>query len=182
MVLFVQIIILVILLIVAFWQASLIFAQVLGAPSVYANEKAMLDSFELADLKKDQLVVDLGCGNGKSLILAAKKFGTRGIGVERSPYCYLLAKSKVYFSGQSNQINIVYGDFQKVEKDLKKADLVYVYLLNSVLSKIEKWLFQNISEKTKVVSLAFVFPNKKEIKKYETKNLGRQTFVRLYIK
>jgi cyclopropane fatty-acyl-phospholipid synthase-like methyltransferase len=180
MILLVQIFLLIIVLIVIFWQASLIFAQILGAPSVYANDKAMIDSFELAGLKKDQLVIDLGCGNGKSLILATKKFGARGIGVERSPYCYLLAKSKVYFSGQSKKIDIFYGDFKKVEKELKNADIVYVYLLNSVLSKIEKWLFQNISEKTKVVSLAFVFPNKKEVGKTETTNLGRQTFARIY--
>ena len=81
-----ELLILILLLIVIFWLICLIFAQIFGAPTVYSSKKAVIDTLKLADLKKDELLIDLGCGNARVLILAAKEFGARGIGVDRSPY------------------------------------------------------------------------------------------------
>jgi SAM-dependent methyltransferase len=179
MLIIVQTIILIVVLSVAFWQLCLIYAQVLGAPTVYANKKAIIDACNLAGLKKGQTLIDLGCGDGRSLIIAAREFGARGIGIERSPFCYLKSKLNVFLSGQKN-IKILFGDFHKFDNEIKKADLVYVYLLNSVLTKIESWLFASIDRNCKIVSLAFDFPNHQPKKIIETKNLGRTTKLRLY--
>ena len=73
-------------------------------------------------------------------------------------------------------------EYKKAEKLLKKADVVYLYLLNSVLDKIENWLFDSISPKTRVVSLSFKFKNHKPLKTLPTINLGRKTKIRLYTK
>lgn len=168
------------LLFMLFWQASLIYATILGAPTVYSNKKAMVDAFNLAGLKKDELVVDLGCGNARSLIVAARDFGARGVGVERSPYAYLQSRLMVRLSGQQDKIMILFGDFREAEKYLRKADVVYVYLLNSVLAKIEKWLFQTIPPGARVVSLSFLFEQHEPINKISVRNLGKGTSVRLY--
>jgi len=181
MVITIEIIMIIVLLVVAFWQASLIYAQVLGAPSVYANKDAILEACKLAGLKKGQTLLDLGCGDGRSLIIASKEFGAFGIGIERSPYCYLKSKLNVYLSGQKN-IKILYGDIQKYDDEVKKADVIYVYLLNSVLAKIENWLFATIGNKTKIVSLAFKFPNYKPKEIIRVKNLRRITNLALYSK
>lgn len=169
-------------LFVVFWQASLIFAQILGAPSVYSNSEAIFQALKLAELKKGGLIIDLGCGDARSLIIAAKKFGAHGIGVERSPFCFLKSKLNVLLAHESRNITILFGDFKVAEKYLKKADVIYLYLLNSVLKNIESWLFENISAKTKVVSLAFEFSDHKPKETSETKNLGRITKLRLYVK
>lgn len=174
-----QIVILIVLLVVAFWQACLIYAQALGAPTVYANKRAIVDACKMTGLKKGQTLVDLGCGDGRSLILAAREFGAKGIGIERSPYCFLKSKLNVLLSGQKD-IRILFGDIQKFDDEIKKADVVYVYLLNSVLSKIETWLFSSIGTGTKIVSLAFEFQNRKPRQIIETENLGRVTKLRLY--
>lgn len=167
---------------VAFWQACLLFAAIFGAPTVYANSKAIIDAFELAGLKNGQLVVDLGCGNARSLIIAAKKFGARGVGVDYSPYCYLKSKLNVALAGQNQNIKIIFGDFRAAEQYLRKADVVYLYLLNSGLAKMETWFFEAISPKTNVVVLAFHFAERKPAKTTSTTNLGRKTEVKLYIK
>lgn len=165
---------------VLLWQLTLLLTSIFTSPTVYANDNAIEDSLRLAGLKRGELVVDLGCGNAKSLIIASKKFGAKGVGVEISPYCYLLAKWRVFALGESRNIKIIYGDFKNAEEYLKRADVVYLYLLNATLKKIEKWFFASIAPKTRVVSLAFVFPNKKPIKSTETFNLRKFTKARLY--
>lgn len=168
-----------VLLVVAFWQVCLIYAQILGAPSVYANKNAIIDACRLAGLKKGETLVDLGCGDGRSLIIAVREFGAKGIGIERSPYCYLKSKLNVFLSGQKN-IKILFGDIQKYDREVSNADVIYVYLLNSVLKKIEDWIFSTMGSDTKIVSLAFKFPNRKPSQTSETWNLGRKTNLRLY--
>lgn len=182
----IQIILLIILLIIVLgvllWLLTMLVTSIFTSPSVYAYDQAIEDSLKLAKLKKGELVVDLGCGNAKSLIIAAKKFKAKGVGVEISPYCYLLARFRVLIHGQRKNIRIVFGDFKKAERYLKRADVVYLYLLNSTLKNIEKWFFDAIGKKTRVVSLAFVFPNHKSVKVKSTFNLGKNTKVRLYRK
>lgn len=165
-----------------FWLASLLVATIIGSPIVYSDTKAIEDAFLLADLKKGQTVVDLGCGCGKTLILASKKFGAKGIGVDRSFFCFLHSKLNVWFHGESKNIKIILGNFQKAESELKKADVVYLYLLNTAMAKIEDWFFKTISQNTKVASLAFTFSNHQPVDQVKTFNLGKDTLVRLYRK
>ena len=165
---------------VLFWQLNLIIASVFGSPIVYANNEAILDAYKLANLQKDELVIDLGCGNAKSLIIASREFGAQGVGVDLSLYCVLKSKLNVAFAGQGKNIKIIWGDFKKAQLYLKKANVVYLYLLNSALKKIEPWFFESISKKTRVVSLAFEFIQHKPIKTKSTTNLGKKTKIRLY--
>lgn len=165
-----------------FWQGSLLYASIFTVPTVYANDQAILDAFKLADLKKGELLIDLGCGNAKSLILAAREHGARGIGVENSLYCYLKSRWNVYRSGHRKNIRIVFGDFRKVEKELHDCDMVYMYLLNKVLTKIEPWFFNCIGLKTRAVVLCFWFPNIKPVKQSKTFNLGKEADLRLFLK
>lgn len=164
------------------WQASLLFVAIFGAPTVYAKRKAVIDALKFSGLKKGELIVDLGCGNAGVLIIAAKEFGARGVGVEISPWCYLKAWWNVLINGQIGKINIIYGDFRKAEKYLKKADVIYLYLLNETLKKLEPWFFKSIGRKTRTVSLAFRFPNKKPIKTVNTFNLRKDTLIYYYKK
>ncbi len=177
---FIEIIFLLLVLLILFWQGSLLYVAVFSAPTVYANEKAIIDAYKLANLRKGELVVDLGCGNARSLIIAAKKFEARGVGVELSPYCYLKSKINVFLAGESKNVKIIFGDFKATEKYLKNADVVYLYLLNSVLAKIEPWFFATIKSSSRTVVLSFEFKKHKEVKSVSTKNLGRKTKIRLY--
>ena len=182
MIITVEIIFGLILLFVAFWQASLLYSSIFGAPTVYANKQAVADALKLAETKKGETVLDLGCGNANSLIIAARKFGARGIGVEISPYCYLKSRWNVRLTQQSKNIRIYLSDLKKAKELIKSADVLYLYLLNCDLAKIEDEVFENIKSNCRVVTLAFQFPNKKPIKTIATRNLGRETTIKLYVK
>jgi len=149
----------IIALLILFWQVSLIVAVIFGAPVVYSKEKVIIRAFEGVDLKSGQLVADLGCGNARSLIIATKKFGAKGIGIEVSPFYYVLAKLNVFFSGEAKNIKIKFGDFKTRKKDFQKADVVFLYLFDKIIEKFEPWIFKSVKPHSKVISLTFPFKN-----------------------
>lgn len=175
-------ILIIVLLWVLFWQFSLLLALLFGAPVVYTNQRALVDAFDFAGLKKGETIIDLGCGDASSLILAAKKYGAHGIGVERSPYFYLYSQLRVYLSGEQKNIKIFYGDFKKIEKYLPQADFIYVYLLPNVLKKIEDWLFGRIKPAARIISMSFFFSVHQPYLIQNTINLGDKTKILLYKK
>ncbi len=175
-------ILMIVLLWVLLWQLSLLLALLFGAPVVYTNKRALIDAFDFAGLKPGNTIIDLGCGDASSLILAAKKYHAKGIGVERSLYFYLYSRLKVYLSGENENIKIILGDFNNVEKYLDQADYIYVYLLPNVLKKIETWLFNHINPQAKIISMSFYFTDHQPYKYQETINLGDKTKIMLYQK
>ena len=179
---FFSILLILVLLLLLFWQFSLLYACITGTPIVYSNSRAVEDAFKLAGLKSGETVIDLGCGNARTLIIAAKKFGAKGLGVDRSVYCFIKSKINVFLAGESKNIEIVLGSFEKIEKELKKANVIYLYLLNAVLEKIEPWFFERVGKDARIVSLSFWFAEKKPISEARTINLGRETKIRLYSK
>lgn len=162
-----------------FWVLSHLFSLIFYVPSINSSKSATEDALIFSGLKKNQVFVDLGSGNGGTLILANKKFAAMAIGFEVSPFPYLISKIRTL---GNKKIKIYFGDFKKAEKILGDADVVYLYLLNSVLDKIEDWLFENIGDNTKIVSMAFKFKNHKPIKSISTTNLGRKTKIYFYQK
>jgi cyclopropane fatty-acyl-phospholipid synthase-like methyltransferase len=123
------------------WQASLIVAVVGGAPTVYPKEKVIRRAYDSVKLKKDQLVADLGCGNTRSLIIAAKQYKAKGIGIEISPFYYLAAKANVFLASESKNIKILFGNFRKRERGFKDADVIYLYFFDRITDKIEPFGF-----------------------------------------
>lgn len=165
---------------IVFWMGSMLYASVFHVPTVYSSDQAITDALKLAGLKEGELVIDLGCGNAKSLIIAAKAFKAKGLGVENSLYCVIRSRLNIWLSGEKENVRIVFGDFKKVESDLAQADVVYLYLLNTVLAKIEPWYFKSIGRKTRTVTLGFWFASHKPLKTITTKNLGKNSDIRLY--
>ena len=145
--------------VILFWQISLIVAIIGGAPTVYSKEKVIIKAFESVDLKNGQLVADLGCGNAWSLIIASRKFGAKGIGIEISPFYYFLAKINVLLHGETKNIKIKFGNFRKREADIKDADVIYLYLFDKIVGKIEPWIFKSAKAHSKIISLGFPFKN-----------------------
>jgi len=178
---FVQLLFIIFLLGFVFWLLSHLYSLILHAPYVNSSNQAIGEALKFSKLKKDEIFVDLGSGGGNTVILADKKYGANAFGLEISPFPYLLSKIKITVSG-CQKSEIIYADFKKAGKLLKKADVVYLYLLDSILEKIEDWLFSSISTKTRVITLAFKFKKHKPIKIIETINLGRKTKIRMYKK
>lgn len=174
-----QIVFLIFLLGFIFWVGSHLYSTIFYVPYINSSDQAIHDSLTLAGLKKGDNFLDLGCGRGDALLVAARDFGANAVGYEVSPLPYFLARIRTW---RYPQVKVYRRNLIKAAHELKKANAVYLYLLNSVLDKIENWLFKNITIDAKIVSLAFQFKKHKPVKTVSTTNLGRQTKIFLYNK
>jgi len=177
--LYFEIILIIFLLGFIFWVSSHLYSSIFHVPYVNSSDQAIHDALRLAGLNKDETLLDLGCGRGDALIIATRDFGAKAVGYEISPLPFLIAKFKTL---RYSKIKVYCRDLRKANENIKNADVIYLYLLNSVLDKIEDQIFTECQSGTKIVSLAFKFPKHKPIKTISTKNLGRITDISLYKK
>lgn len=82
---------------------------------------------ELAEVQEDDLVYDLGCGDGRIVVAAAKKYGCRAVGYDIDPACVELARRNVKDSGVEHLVRIKQADIFTL--DLSQADVIALYLL-----------------------------------------------------
>ena len=161
------------------WLASCLLSTIFYVPYVNADKKAIFDALKLANLKSTENFLDLGSGRGEALIIASNNFGAKATGFEISPVPYFLSYLRTW---RNKKCRVFRRDFRLATEEIKKADLIYMYLFDSYLAKIENIIFNNLKSNARVVTLAFQFPNKKAKKTAETTNLGLKTKIYLYQK
>jgi SAM-dependent methyltransferase len=108
--------------------------------------EAMLD---VAKVTKDDVVYDLGSGDGRIVITAAKKFGTRGTGIELLPSLVQEARENARKSGVSGLARFVEGDI--FDADISEATVVTLYLLPEVNMRLRPKLLE-LRPGTRIVS------------------------------
>ena len=104
----------------------------------------------LAELKPGEVLFDLGAGDGRIVIMAAKTFGARGVGVELREDLAKKAMSTIQDNQLGHRVTIVNGDMFGV--NLTSADVVFLYLTTSANEKIRPKLEQELKKGVRVVS------------------------------
>lgn len=107
---------------------------------------------ELAEVKKDDLVYDLGCGDGRIVVTAAKKFGCRGVGYDIDPQRVIESLENVKKNNVQNLVNIYQKDIFTL--DLSKVNVITLYLLSSLNVKLIPQL-EKVKPGTRIVSHDF---------------------------
>jgi ubiquinone/menaquinone biosynthesis C-methylase UbiE len=106
---------------------------------------------KMADLKKGDLVYDLGCGDGRIVVIAAKKYGVRGVGIDIDPERVREARAAVKHAGVEQLVEIRQGDALKVD-DLEKATVVTLYMLPEFQDKLRPILLKTLKPGSRVVA------------------------------
>ena len=127
-----------------------------GAPWVPTRLRTVRKMLELAEVGQDDLVYDLGCGDGRTLVTAARRYGARAVGIEIDPLRYAWCQALITILGLRDRVRVVYGDF--FSQDLSEADVITCYLLDSTNRKLQKKLLCELNPKARVVSHMFAFP------------------------
>jgi len=104
----------------------------------------------LAQLKPREVFFDLGAGDGRAVIMAAKDFGARAVGVELREDLVKKALSTVYENGLQDRVTMVNGDMFNV--DLTSADVIFLYLTTSANEKVKPKLETELKPGVRVVS------------------------------
>lgn len=105
---------------------------------------------EMAELRPGEVLFDLGAGDGRTVIMAAKTFGARAVGVEMREDLAKRAMSVIHDNGLSDRVTIVNGDLFKV--DLTSADVIFLYLTTSANEKVKPKMESELKNGVRIVS------------------------------
>lgn len=141
-----------------------------------ATKKGKIDTIiSLAQIKEEERVVDLGSGDGRLLFATAQK-GAHAIGYEINPFLIWLTRIKARFflhprgvfkattRLHPGGVTVKRQSLWQSQKDLKKADVIFVYAYRKSMQKFEDFVFQNAKKGTRIVVNTNPFPTKKPIK------------------
>jgi 16S rRNA A1518/A1519 N6-dimethyltransferase RsmA/KsgA/DIM1 with predicted DNA glycosylase/AP lyase activity len=132
-----------------------------GAPWVPTRLKKARKMLEMANIQPDEVIYDLGCGDGRIIVMAARKFNAQAVGVEIELIKYLWCQLLITILGLRKKVKVVRGDLFK--QDISQADIVFCYLLQSTNDRLEEKLKLELQPKTRVVSNTFLFHNLSKI-------------------
>jgi SAM-dependent methyltransferase len=104
----------------------------------------------LAQVHQGETVFDLGCGDGRIVIAAARWFGARGVGIEIDPARVLWARFWAFLMGVSRSVEIRLKDMYKV--DLGRADVVVIFLSSKANQKLQDKLYDQLHRGARIVS------------------------------
>ena len=142
------------------------------APWWRTSKKTARKMCNLAKVKKNDLIIDLGSGDGTALITAAKEFGAKGIGIEIDPFRYFVSKLLLKINLGSNEVKFIRGNL--FDQNLSKADVVFVYLVPKTLEKLLPKFKKELKKGTRIISYRYKIDLK--LKEYDRKNE-----IRLYV-
>ena len=116
-------------------------------PTPHEIVDRMLD---VAKVRTGDVVYDLGCGDGRMVIAAAKKFGTRGVGVDLDPARIREARANAKQAGVDGLVTFRVADM--FQTDIREATVVMLYLLPELNRRLKPKLFAELRPGARVVS------------------------------
>ena len=120
------------------------------APFVPSPNTVVEYMLKLSGLRAGEVIFDLGSGDGRTVIMAAKIYGARGVGVELREDLAKKAMGAIHENGLEDRVTIVNSDMFNV--NLTEADVVYLYLTTSANEKIRPKLDSDLKKGARVVS------------------------------
>ena len=143
--------------------------DVIYVPTPQPVVEAML---QIAAVTKDDVVYDLGCGDGRIPVTAAAKYGAHGVCIDIDPERVTEANANVVKSKVGHLVKVVQGDL--FQQDLSPATVVTLYLLPSLNVKLMPKLMKELRPGTRIVSHAFDMGDWKPEKELEVE--GRKVY------
>ncbi|MEM1508828.1 MAG: methyltransferase domain-containing protein [Thermofilaceae archaeon] len=149
-----------------------------SVPFVPTPIEVVKEMLRLAELKPGEVLLDLGCGDGRVLVLAAKEFGARAIGIELRSDLVSRAVRNIIREGVQNKVLVIQGNF--FELKLPPADVVFMYLLTSVNERLRPKLEKEAKLGARIISHDFEITGWKPKRVEDFKDGGRSHRIYLY--
>ena len=106
-----------------------------------------------ADVRPGETFCDLGCGEGRVLIAAAKEFSANTIGVEIDPLKVMLVRLLARINGVGDRVHIVRGNL--FDFDPSSADVLYLYLTHQAMDKLFPEILKKLKPSVRIVTYRF---------------------------
>jgi hypothetical protein len=152
--LFLPILIIAVLLADIFFFVSGIVSFLYGAPFVMLAKDKVKKALRQCGLSEEDVFCDLGCGDGRTLLIAAEEFKVKkAVGWEIASFPFFLAKMAIGRSKARDRIEIYSRDL--FAADISKATFIYVYLASRMADRVADKIAKEALDGTKVVCMAF---------------------------
>jgi SAM-dependent methyltransferase len=125
----------------------------LDVPYVPTTPELVEQMLKLGQVKPADTVYDLGCGDGRIVIMAAQKFGAHGVGVDLNPERIREANENAKKAGVTNRVRFLNANL--FDADIHNATVVTLYLLPDVNLKLRPKLLKDLKPGTRIVSHSF---------------------------
>jgi ribosomal protein L11 methylase PrmA len=116
-------------------------------------EAVVAEMLKIANVTKDDILYDLGSGDGRIVIAAAKQFGTRGVGIDIDPARIKEANENAKLAGVADRVTFLEQDL--FETDIHEATVVTLYLLPELNLRLRPKLWKELKPGTRIVSHLF---------------------------
>lgn len=134
-------------------QADTAAAPRLDVPYVPTPQEVVDRMLALAKVGKNDVLYDLGCGDGRIVVTAARQLGARGTGIDIDPVRIAEAQDNARKAGVDKRVSFKVGDL--FQTDLSDASVVTLYLLPTINTRLRPRLWQQLKVGSRVVSHAF---------------------------
>src|SRR5436853_2120567 len=114
-------------------------------------DEVIFKMFEMGKVNKDDVIFDLGCGDGRILYMAAKKFGARGVGLDLNPERIKEAMDQSVKFDVGTLVEIRHGDALK-PKDLSDATVVVMYMFPKFMNLWQPIAKEKLKPGTRILS------------------------------
>ncbi len=132
---------------------TLAYGALSAAPWVPLGRADTERLLHLAQLCPGELLYDLGCGDGRLLTAAAKRYGVRAVGFEIALLPYLLAQARIRLAGVGERVTVRYQSFWHVPFD--RADAVVCFLTPQALQRLQTKIPSELKPSARFVTYAF---------------------------
>ncbi len=143
--------------------AALVAAQLSGCaawmenpPYLATQEKYVGDMLALAEISSDDIVYDLGSGDGRIVIAAAVQYGARGVGVEYDEELVKLSRRNALEAGVADRVEFRLEDFY--EADISDATVVMMYLFEQANERLKPRLVEQLAPDARIVTHKYTMP------------------------
>jgi hypothetical protein len=141
------------LAIIGMWVGGYAATRLPDVQYVPTPHEVVDEMLQLANMTKDDVIYDLGCGDGRLVIAAAKQYGARGVGVDIDPQRISESRANARQAGVADRVRFLEQDL--FETDIREATVVTLYLLPRLNVQLRPTLLHDLKPGTRIVSHDF---------------------------
>ncbi len=123
------------------------------APWWRTSKEVARIAFKMANLSNKDIVYELGSGEATALMVAAKEFGAKGVGIEIDPIRAFISSMVLRSNGLSNKITIKRNNF--FDEDISEATVVFIYLVPKTLNRLIPKFKKELKKGTPIISYKY---------------------------